>query len=58
MSRQNSNNIETTMTEQEQKLVDLLKRALYDLKEHKCEYHHVGEVGLIEEIETTIKESE
>ena len=47
-----------SMTEKEQQLLDLLKRALVDLKEHKAEYHHQGEPGLIQQIETTIKETE
>ncbi len=45
------------MTEKETQLLDLLKRALIDLKEHQVEYHHQGEPGLIQQIETTIKEA-
>lgn len=55
---QSWNNIEIQMTEKEQQMLDLLKRALYDLKEHRDEYHHKGEDGLIEEIQTLIKESQ
>ena len=44
------------MTRREKLLAGLLERALRDLVEHKNEYHHVGEAGLIDEIRTTLKD--
>lgn len=45
------------MTEKEKQLVALLQRALSDLVAHSCEYHHVGQPGLIDEIKTILKET-
>jgi len=48
---------ESTIVSKEKHLLDLLKSALADLKEHQAEYHYAGKPGLIEEIEQIIKES-
>jgi len=47
----------STIVSKEKYLIDLLKSALVDLKEHQAEYHYAGKPGLIEEIEQVIKES-